>query len=439
MRLCIVSSGDFYSNYGGGQVYVRNIVNEFIKEKDELGLELSIISFHITFPNLARQNSFNEIPLYEISPTGQVEELLRIIKPDVVHANGEKALMAHLCKKLDITCVVTAHHGGIVCPAGSLLNHRDEICQEQACFKNCLPCYLKNIRSGIHWYPFVKHISQNKYIKLGKILERLPFIPFVTPIGQAGLSVEKKLDTWKQLINEASLFIAPSLAIADALIRNGAKREKVVVSPHGIPIQENENNRETEIKDNIVHFYYVGRISYVKGVHVLLEAFHCIRNDNIQLHLIGGVSNKAERIYMGKLQRQYQKDNRIVWHGKVSSNEVEHITRHFQALVHPTICLEVFGLDIAEALSQHKHVIATRCGGAEMQIREIAKPWLIRPNNVAELKTAIEWYINEGSNHEEPYSLISIEQHVRNLYNIFRSETESFLQYPQPFPLNSDL
>jgi glycosyltransferase involved in cell wall biosynthesis len=420
MRLCIVASGDFYSNYGGGQVYVHNIVDEFIRQQEQLHLELTLISFSSNFNTTATRKNYHGISLFEISPNGAIADLLRQIAPDVVHTNGEKALMAHLCKELNIPCIVTAHHGGLVCPAGTLLNCHDNICLEAAYYTKCLPCYLRNIRSGEHWYPWVKHLSHKRYLRIGRRLQKLPFFPFITPIGEAAVSIEDKISTWNRLKEDTTLFIAPSQAMADALMRNGADKSKVVVSPHGVSIPESCSNVPSP-KNIATQFYYVGRICHVKGIHILLEAFDRLGNIPAELHLIGGAGNKGEQRYMSRLQKKYHDNCRIIWHGKVAAEEVSNITKDFDCLIHPAIYVEVFGLNIAEALAQGKHVISTRCGGAEMQIEESDKPWLIEPNNIDALQQAMLWYVQQGRVVEEKYHLISIEEHIHNLYHIYTS------------------
>jgi len=94
--------------------------------------------------------------------------------------------------------------------------------------------------------------------------------------------------------------------------------------------------------------------------------------------------------------------------------------KDFQCLVHPTICLEIFGLDIAEALVQNKFVIATRCGGAEMQIVEGSNGWLVKPNDAKEMQTAMQRYCSEKpqpSNSEcKP---IAIADHVESLMSLY--------------------
>ena len=429
MKLTIVASGDFFSNYGGGQVYVRNLVDELVRRRlacenagttdDCNTIEVSAISFVKGTNPTARD--YKGINIYQVNDEESFRNALQLIRPDIVHANGEKLMTARLCKEFDVPCVVTAHHGGLVCPAGALLNTDDEICRIPADYSHCLKCYLRNTPTGLFWYPLLKRYSQKQFCKIGQRLERLPNIPFLSPIGRTGLIVSRKLAEWKELSETATHFIAPSDAIAEALRRNGCPDCKITVIPHGIPIvQSTASSPFSVLRSPIVNFYYVGRINYVKGIHILLKAFTSIENPNIRLHLIGGAGNKTEHQYMKQLLRQYKRDTRIIWYGKMPSEQLHNTIKDFQCLVHPTICLEIFGLDIAEALVQNKFVIATRCGGAEMQIVEGANGWLIKPNDAKEMQTAMQRFCSEKPQPSNTKCKpIGIATHVESLMSLY--------------------
>ena len=410
MNVCIVASGDFFSDYGGGQVYVRNIVDELARHSE---ISTTVISFNANQQPSTKE--YNGIQVHIVNDETSLLDALKTIHPDIVHANGEKLLSAKICKELEIPCIVTAHHGGLVCPAGALLNTNDEICSIPADYSHCLKCYLRNTPTGLFWYPLLKHYSQNHYCRIGKHLERLPSVPFLTPIGRTGQIVTQKLKDWKELAATATHFIAPSNAIAEALKRNGCPSDKITVIPHGIPIHQTSNIKH---QTSNIHFYYVGRINYVKGIHVLLKAFSSIDNPNIRLHLIGGAGNASEYRYMKGLQKQYKKNTRIIWHGKVSFEQLPDIIKDFHCLIHPAIYLEVFGLNISEALAQHKYVIATRCGGAEMQIHSENEGLLIEPNNKEKLVNAINNYITSPR-----YSngrIRSINEHTMDIISLYQ-------------------
>ena len=225
MKVCIVSSGDFFSDYGGGQVYVRNIVNDLCCRPE---IKTSVISF---CKNKAHETKkYNGLDICVVGDEHSFREALLSLKPDVVHSNGEKLLSAKLCKELGIPCIVTVHHGGLVCPAGALLNTNDEICNIPADYSHCLKCYLRNTPTGLFWYPLLKRYRQQHYINIGKRLEHFPFIPYLTPIGRTGQIVTQKLEDWKKLVETATHYIAPSNAIAEAFERNGCPQKKFLSS-----------------------------------------------------------------------------------------------------------------------------------------------------------------------------------------------------------------
>ena len=120
---------------------------------------------------------------------------------------------------------------------------------------------------------------------------------------------------------------------------------------------------------------------------------------------------------MKRLQRQYKRDIRIIWHGKVPSEQLPDIIKDFHCLVHPAIYLEVFGLNISEALAQNKYVIATRCGGAEMQIHSEDEGMLVNPNDIISLNKAIRFYIDTPKDSNANVKKIS--EHINDLLTLY--------------------
>ncbi|MCX7887822.1 MAG: hypothetical protein N3B01_11300, partial [Verrucomicrobiae bacterium] len=85
MKILLVSPTPLDHQYGGGQVYVRNLVEALA----EAG--------------------------HEVRVTVDPADIARV-KPDIVHAHGHKAAAASVARKVGVPCVVTIHHGGLVCP-----------------------------------------------------------------------------------------------------------------------------------------------------------------------------------------------------------------------------------------------------------------------------------------------------------------------------------
>lgn len=422
MKILQIASGDFFSTYGGGQVYVKNIVNEMIRQQ----CSLQVISF-VSKRGKIEKKQYKSIDLYEIGTeeTNDLLQLIRQINPDIIHAHSHKAEIVSIGKALHIPVIVTAHHGGIVCPAGTLLDSKDRICTQPVSHQHCLACCLRNIRSGKYWYPLMRLLPQKSYQQLGRRLSKLPFLPFITPIGQTALSIEHKRMEWKTIAESCTRMIAPCYAIFEAMQRNGLDKDKITILPHGIPLPAFVPSFPPVINGKI-KFFYVGRICYVKGLHILLQAFSLVNNPHIELHLIGGTGNKTERRYEHQLKKQYSSDSRIVWHGKVTPEQVFNTIRDFHILVHPAIYLEVFGLNIAESLAMGKPVLATRCGGAEMQIEEGVNGWLVEPNHVEELTKKIQEITVRFNQYKPEYltrKVISIQEHCKSLIRIYEEVT----------------
>ena len=437
MRYLQIASGDFFSTYGGGQVYVKNIVDEMIRQ----GLDVVVVSIagnEITI----KEKVYKGVSLWEIglqATSTDIEELVQSISPDIIHAHSQKALFATIGERLQIPVVITAHHGGILCPAGTLMNAEDCICQTSLSHEHCLKCCLANIRTGRHWYPLMKLLSETSYLRLGRALQKLPFIPFVSPIGGVALSIQNKIAEWQTICDKATSIIVPSYAIADAMCRNGLSRDKVTVIAHGIPKNEEIQNdcpsklggrAYAEGVSNLAHngkirFFYVGRICRIKGLHILLEAFTGMANsEKAELHIIGGAGNKGEQRYMNELQARYRATN-IIWYGKVPAEKVFDTIKDFDVMVHPTICMEIFGLNIAEALAMNKPVLATRCGGAEMQIVDGENGWLVAPNDVYSLRAKMNEIVENGITvdvsalHKD---VKDIDEHVKDLVKLYEKE-----------------
>ncbi|GHT75434.1 hypothetical protein AGMMS50262_10710 [Bacteroidia bacterium] len=233
MKILQIANGDFFSTYGGGQVYVKTLVDEMINQ----GLDVTVFSFvnKKSAVSIQKQN-YRGIDLYEIYQKDEevIKALIKQISPDIIHIHAEKAMISKISKELSIPNVVTAHHGGIVCPAGTLMNCKDEICHVPVSHQHCLGCVLRNTKTGLFWYPILKKFPVSFRLKVGIFLSKLPFIYFVTPIMSSDLYIEYKKKEWNAIIENTDTMIAPSYAIADSMILNGFPEEKIKIVPHGI-------------------------------------------------------------------------------------------------------------------------------------------------------------------------------------------------------------
>lgn len=131
-----------------------------------------------------------------------------------------------------------------------------------------------------------------------------------------------------------------------------------------------------------------------------MKAFKGIDRNKYELHIIGDSEKAGHGFeYQRKIER-LSKELNVTFHGRIPNAEIEKIIRNCHIMVHPTICLEVYGISISESLSMGRPVLATRCGGAEMQIKEGINGWLVNSNSVNMLHEKIVSLI---SNHNIIY------------------------------------
>lgn len=421
MRILHIASGDFFSTYGGGQVYVKNIVDEMLRQE----MNVAVIST-VKDEDCSEDKDYNGAKLVEIGNATVGPRLKRIISelsPDVIHAHSRKTEICEIGQELNIPVIVTAHHGGILCPAGTRMRADDTICHCSLSHKNCLPCTLRQIPGGLRiFYPLMRIFPEKSYLRLGKTLSRKRFIPFLTPVGCAAIHIRKKTKDWRTIADKCSLMIAPCQEIADAMTLNGLPPEKLRTVPHGIPFPERRHSYPPV--DGKIKMFYVGRICYVKGIHTLLEAMSMVEDKRLELHLIGGAGNKHERRYMRHLQKKHKNDARIVWHGKIQPDEVYANVSDMHFSIAPAIYLEAFGLNIAESLAMGKPVLATRNGGAEQQITDGINGWLMPPNNPIALADKIKEILSAPEKLAEMSAnctTIPISKHIKTLNSVYES------------------
>jgi len=439
MNLTLIASGDYFSRYGGGQVYVKNLVNGLMRRGQAVSVVSILSASDLTTARVERREAAG-VPVWQlvVPPPSAVdlpwelqpellealEQVLRRIAPAVVHAHGWKAATATVCQRLAVPCIVTAHHGGIVCPNGMLMTRHDRPCAVPVSMANCLACALHFVPAGDWWSPLIRRVPESLTLPLARRLKGRRNIPFVSPAWQTPLGIRHKQRQNAVLGEAPALVIAPSRAIAAALERNGVPAERLTVLPHGIeplpwaPLAPGWPQRPLRLG-------YVGRLAYVKGLHVLVEALRRLPEPaSYELHVYGEAATRAERRYAVKLRRQAARLP-VFWHGKIDHAELPEAYAHIDVLLLPSIYLEVFGLTVVEALSAGRPVIATRCGGPEDTVREGVDGLLAPPNDPQALSDAIRALLDDPALlpalASQAGPVTTLMAHVEALLSLYRS------------------
>lgn len=322
--------------------------------------------------------------LSEDQKINEIAKFFQYINPSVIHSNMIEVIDVAAAKKCNIPIVLTIHIGGFICPrsgGNGFLKYDDSICDvnvDKHCFRCCsndfpLPLFARTL----YWL-LPERIREWAYTKLkGKqIFYITEFLIKSHEIIQRRKAVE---------IYRCAAIIAANQHLKDILALNGIT-DNVVLLPHGV--KPRPKLSFPEVKD-VVKFYYLGRIQYAKGLHNLLKAFEGIDNSLYELHIIGDAEKSRRTIRYDNYIKEIAKGKNVVFHGRLANKEIESVIKDMHVMIHPAIFLEVYGISIAESLSIGRPVLATCCGGAEMQIQDGVNGWLVKPNDVTALHNKI--------------------------------------------------
>lgn len=148
-------------------------------------------------------------------------------------------------------------------------------------------------------------------------------------------------------------------------------------------IEDRKKRKSTRIK-----FLYAGRLIYFKGIRQMLEAFSRIESNDCELHICGAGE------MTGYVKEKMEKDNRIIYYGKLTNEELAEQYKECDVLLFPSVWPEPFGRVFIEGNMYGMPVIAGNCGGIP-EIYEVTHGGdLCNCENVEMLTTVIKKYLN---------------------------------------------
>ena len=167
-------------------------------------------------------------------------------------------------------------------------------------------------------------------------------------------------------IDRADRIIAVSNA-AKAFISHFTQKQ-VAVIPNGVdskkfhPNWNKERLREDLGIEEERIILCVSRLSYRKGIHVLLNAMKILTDemDDIRLIILG----EGEMFLLLRTQaKSLDLENRVSFMGYVPSQQLPKFYGMTDVFVLPSITAEAFGIVLLEAMASGKPVVATNVGG----------------------------------------------------------------------------
>jgi glycosyltransferase involved in cell wall biosynthesis len=291
------------------------------------------------------------LSLYNPNVRRQVEEILRIIRPDVVHINNVHLYLSYYCFKL-----AKRYARSVVFTARDVMTFNFSKLNTER--------YLKNFDAHTTW---LDHLKQAKK-------RWNPFRNFFI----------------RRYLSYADQIFSVSFALKKALLQNGIKNVEVTHSGVDVmswQVSEEERNRFREkynIKDKKV-VLFGGRLSGAKGSKQVLDAMAIVRE---AVFLIVASSDASTDWLEAEAQKMGFRD-RLVFTGWVDRDEIKYIYSCADLVLVPSICLDAFPRIVIEAMAAGKPVIGTCYGGASEAIIDGETGYIINPFDTAKMAEKI--------------------------------------------------
>lgn len=417
--------------------FTKNIALDLTYQfRQSVGDTLKVCTIRITHPT---KEELSECEKMGFNPAvyilGDIEEykkrveffvnVFRNEQPDVIHSNMIEGYDIEAAKHLGIPIFNTIHIGGILCPrsgGNGFLRFDETICRQKI-GKDCAHCMSMDLPFPKISYALHKISPRSIKKQIAKRLHRRIF--YLSAFLRLVSEPENK-QKFVQLAQYSNLIVANN-HLAELCKLNGLSKNLHIL-PHGVkdrtflpmpPLSQGEP----------IKFYFLGRMQSSKGLHIIFEALRDIDPTLYELHVIGdgsymGRSGKKYEEYLTKLGRGLN----VTFHGRIPNEDLETKVKDYHVMIHSAIFHEVYGLTIAESLSMGRPVLATRCGGAEMQIKDGYNGWLIAPNDVLAMKEAIMHIINNrdciGNIARNCRNPMPITQYTKSLIELYHAEYE---------------
>ncbi|MCH8986768.1 glycosyltransferase family 4 protein [Patescibacteria group bacterium] len=295
------------------------------------------------------------LSLYNPPVVRGVEELLKKIRPDVVHANNIHFYLSYRCLK-----VARQYAKAVVFTARDAMSFNFGKLQTKQ--------YLENFDSYTTW---LDHLRQAKK-------RWNPFRNFFI----------------KRYLKYADELFAVSNALKEALSQNGIKNVEVIHTGADVDLwhvneEEAARFRKRHNVENKKVILFGGRLSEAKGGTKALKAMLEIVKDVPEVVLL--VAGKIDRYadYMKKEAGKLGIEDRLIFTGWIEREEIKSAYAVADIVLVPSICFDAFPRIVLEGMASGKPVVGTCYGGAPEIVVDGVTGYIVNPLHQEEIAEKI--------------------------------------------------
>ena len=336
------------------------------------------------------------LPLWydEATLRAQFDTLCAQWQPDVVHVvSGYLMGTAPLdaARAHNIPSVVSLTDFWFLCPTIQLLRGDGSLCKGPEAIE-CARCLFDERRV----FRTIDQRAPNVMRAFWKTASAQNWLGNAFDLPPMLSALEARYHTLIRALNQADAIISLTRFLAELHIANGVLREKFFIKPDCIEPTDFDATEFHPTRTDETHFGYLGQITPIKGIDVLLRAFLQVQaraSKPVHLHLYGNLN--AEPSYARELQRLAKNASNITFHGAYEHRRALALMNEMDALVVPSLWYENSPRVIFEAFAAKRPVIGTRVGGIGEVIQDEQNGLLFERGNVEDLARVMLRVVNE--------------------------------------------
>lgn len=355
------------------------------------------------------------------------EALLREERPDIAHfqevagGNGMTIYHLKLAKSLGLKVMITFHLAGYTCRTGDLMFKRRTLCDGLIDEERCSSCFLQ--------HKGYEHLSKPLSVA-SKILFRAGIDASATG-SRIGTSlsfpflIQSLRNALYEIADACDKIVVLTHWYQDILEKNGVDKKKISRITQGLPLQSSATPKPAPASKHL-RLIFVGRISPLKGLHLLIEALKQIDSKQVSLHIFGATTDT-------RYERECRMDSvampNVKWMGKLKQAAVIPTMQEYHALCLPSTFSEMSPLVIQEAYAAGIPVIASATYGNLEQVQDGVNGLLFAFNDPDALAAAIKRLIDEPQLRQQlrdgiepPKSFASVSAEYETLYTSLLTE-----------------
>jgi len=323
-------------------------------------------------------------------------EFLDTCAPHIVHFHHLMYLSTTCiqeAKRRGIPVVMTLHDYWLICQRGRFLKPDLSQCPGQT-DEGCASCFAHLLHNQLAplYQRLTSALSKRSWFRDHLRRFHGQYIAARPPSPQALQQIHQRMAHVREVCQDVSLFLAPSRFLRDQFLAFGIPAEKIVFAECGLPPLEITVTERRQAASPLV-FGYIGVVDPVKGVHLLVEAFHPL--SGAELRIYGGETDYAPYPDRGQFLARLRRSPHIRLMGRYDNREVGRILSEVDVVVVPSIWYENAPLVIREAFLARKPVITAAFGGMQEWVQDEINGLLFQPRDVEDLRNKLARFIED--------------------------------------------